>query len=44
MKPLGSNLDVGHSDGACWMRLTRGENGTRTVAPVWEMSCPHRKT
>ena len=42
MKPPGSNLDLEHSNGAYWMRLTRGENGTRTVA--WEMPCPHRKT
>ena len=34
MKPPDSNLDLEHSNGACWMRLTRGENGTRTVAPV----------
>ena len=34
MKPLGSNLDLDHSNGAYWMRLTRGENGTSTVAPV----------
>ena len=27
-----TNLD--HSYGAYWMRLTRGENGTSTVAPV----------
>ena len=34
MKPLGSNLDLEHSNGACWMCLKRGENGTRTFAPV----------
>ena len=33
MKPQGSNPDLEHSNGAYWMRLTRGENGTRTVAP-----------
>ena len=34
MEPLGSNLDLEHSNGACWMRLTRGENGTSTVVSV----------
>ena len=34
MKPPGSNLDVEHSNGACWMRLTCGGNGTSTAAPV----------
>ena len=34
MKSHGSSLDLEHSSGACWMRLTRGENGTSTVAPV----------
>ena len=34
MKPPGSNLDLEHSNGACWIRLTRGENGTGTVASV----------
>ena len=34
MKPPGSNLDLEHPNGACWMRLTRGENGTSTVALV----------
>ena len=34
MKPPSSNLDVEHANGACWMRLTRGENGSSTVAPV----------
>ena len=34
MKPPCSNLDLEHSNGAYRMRLTRGENGTRTVAPV----------
>ena len=34
MKPPGSNLDLEHSNGAHWMRLTRGENGTRIVALV----------
>ena len=28
MKPLGINLDLEHSNGAHWMRLTKGENGT----------------
>ena len=31
MKPPGSNLDLEHSNGAYWMRLTRGESGTSTV-------------
>ena len=34
MLPPGSNLDLQHPNGACWMRLTRGENGASTVAPV----------
>ena len=34
MKPPGSNLDLEHSSGAQWMRLTRGEKGTSAVAPV----------
>ena len=34
MKPPCSYLDLEHSDGAYWMRLTRGENGMSTVAPV----------
>ena len=34
MKPLGSNLDMEHSNGASWMRLTRGESGTSAVALV----------
>ena len=34
MKPLGSNLDLEHSNGAYWMRLTRGEHGTRRIAPT----------
>ena len=34
MKQPGSNLDWQHSNGAYWMRLTRGETGTSTVAPV----------
>ena len=34
MKPPGSNLDLEHSNGAHWLCLTRGENGTSTVAPV----------
>ena len=34
MKPPDSNLDLEQSNGAYWMRLTRGENGTSTVAPV----------
>ena len=34
MKPPGSNLDLEHPNGANWMRLTTGENGTSTVAPV----------
>ena len=34
MKPPGSNLDLEHSNGACWLRLTRGENGTSNVGPV----------
>ena len=34
MKPPGSNLYLEHSNGAYWMRLTRGENGTSIVAPV----------
>ena len=33
-KPPGSNLDLEHSNGACWLCLTRGENGTSTAAPV----------
>ena len=33
-KPPGSNLDLEHSNGAYWLCLTRGENGTSTVAPV----------
>ena len=33
-KPPGSNLDLEHSNGASWLCLTRGENGTSTVAPV----------
>ena len=34
MTPPSSILDLEHSNGAYWMRLTRGENGTSTVAPV----------
>ena len=34
VKSPGSNLDLEHSNGAYWMRLTRGGNGTRTIAPV----------
>ena len=34
MKSLGSNLDLEHSNGAYWMRLPRGENGTSAVALV----------
>ena len=34
MKPTGSNVYLEHSNGAHWMRLTRGENGTSAVAPV----------
>ena len=34
MKPPNSNLDLEHSNGAYWVRLTRGENGTSIVAPV----------
>ena len=34
MKPPGSNLDLEHSNGAYWMRLTRGERGASTVVPV----------
>ena len=33
-KPPGSNLDFEHSNGAYWLCLRRGENGTSTVAPV----------
>ena len=33
-KPPGSKLDLEHSNGANWMRLTRGETGTKTVALV----------
>ena len=33
-KPPGSNLDLERSNGAYWMCLTTGENGTSTVAPV----------
>ena len=33
-KPPGSNLNLERSSGAYWVRLTRWENGTRTVAPV----------
>ena len=33
-KPPGSNLDLEHSNGAYWLCLTRGGNGTSTVAPV----------
>ena len=34
MKPPNGNLDLEHSNGAHWMRLTRGENGTSTMALV----------
>ena len=34
MQPPGSNLDLEHSNGAYWMRLTRAANGTRTIAPI----------
>ena len=34
MMPLRSNLDLEHSNGACWTLLTRWEHGTSTVAPV----------
>ena len=34
MKLPGSNLELEHSNGAHRMRLTRGENGTSTVALV----------
>ena len=34
MKPPSSNLDLEHANGAYWMRLTRGDNGTSAVAPV----------
>ena len=33
-KPPGSNLELVHSNGAYWLCLTRGDNGTSTVAPV----------
>ena len=33
-KPLGNNLDLEHSNGAYWLCLTRGENGTSTVTLV----------
>ena len=33
-KPPSSNLDLEQSNGAYWMRLTREESGTRTMAPV----------
>ena len=33
-KPPGSNLDLEHPNGAYWLCLTRGEDGTSTVAPV----------
>ena len=33
-EPPGSNLELEHSNGAYWLCLTRGENGTSTVAPV----------
>ena len=34
MKLPSSNLDLEHSNDVYSMRLTRGENGTRTIAPV----------
>ena len=34
MRPPSSNLDLEHSNGACWMRLTSGENGTSTVSLI----------
>ena len=34
IQPPGSNLDLERSNGAYWMRLTRGKNGTSTVALV----------
>ena len=33
-RPPGGNLDLEHSNGAYWMRLRIGENGTRLVAPI----------
>ena len=41
-KPPGSNLDLEHSNGAYWLCLTRGENGTSLS--TWGMPCPHQKT
>ena len=32
-KPTGDSLEVEHSNGASWMRLTRSENGTKVLAP-----------
>ena len=44
-KPPGSNLDLQHSNGAYWMRLSRGENGTQLIAPVdLGERCQHPKT
>ena len=43
-KPPGSNLDLEHSNGAYWLCLTRGANGTSTVAPVDLEDAVHQKT
>ena len=33
-KPPGGSLELEHSNGACWVRLLRGDIGTRILAPV----------
>ena len=43
MKLPDSNLDLGQSNGAYWMSLTRGENGTSTVAVVLGDAVPTSK-
>ena len=33
-KPSGDSLNLEHSNGAYWMRMSRGENGTQVLAPI----------
>ena len=33
-KPTGSSLELEHANGACSMRLTRGDNSTKVLAPI----------
>ena len=33
-RPAGGSVELEHSNGAYWMRLTKGENGTKVLAPI----------